>query len=133
MGLSLARSGVDGVVLEKHGDFWRDFRGDTIHPSTLEILLELGLLEDFSKWPHEMTRVLSVFVGDIEIPVADFSRLRCRGRFIAFMPQWHFLNFSDLFLENKCSPYARPFQAKHTDCTNATNSSLNEDQYRKIN
>jgi 2-polyprenyl-6-methoxyphenol hydroxylase-like FAD-dependent oxidoreductase len=93
LGFLLARAGIDVVVLEKHGDFLRDFRGDTIHPSTLEILHELGLLEEFLKRPHQEARQLTGVVGDVEIPVADFSHLPTRCKFIAFMPQWDFLDF----------------------------------------
>jgi 2-polyprenyl-6-methoxyphenol hydroxylase-like FAD-dependent oxidoreductase len=93
LGLLLARAGVDVVVLEKHDDFLRDFRGDTIHPSTLEVLHELGLLDDFLKRPHQETRRLNAIVGDQEVPVADFTRLPTRCKFLAFMPQWDFLDF----------------------------------------
>ncbi|HEY6111916.1 MAG TPA: FAD-dependent oxidoreductase [Chthoniobacterales bacterium] len=92
-GYLLARSGVSVVVLEKHADFFRDFRGDTIHPSTLELMHELGLLEDFLKLPHqEMREIRGIFNGH-PVPMADFSRLSTRCKFIAFMPQWDFLNF----------------------------------------
>jgi len=93
LGLLLARAGVEVVVLEKHRDFLRDFRGDTIHPSTMEVLHELGLLEDFLKLSHQEARLLSARVGDAAFPAADFSRLRAHCRFIAFMPQWDFLDF----------------------------------------
>ena len=93
LGFLLARAGVDVVVLEKHGDFLRDFRGDTIHPSTLEVLHELGLLEEFLKRPHQEAREISGVVGDEEIPVADFTHLPTHCKFIAFMPQWDFLDF----------------------------------------
>lgn len=93
LGLLLARAGVDVVVLEKHADFLRDFRGDTIHPSTLELMHELDMLEDFLTLPHQKARVLTVRVGDTSIPVADFSHLPTRCKFIALMPQWDFLNF----------------------------------------
>lgn len=93
LGLLLARAGVDVVVLEKHEDFLRDFRGDTIHPSTLELMHELGVLEEFLKLPHEKARLLKVQVGDQSIPLADFSHLPTRCKFIALMPQWDFLNF----------------------------------------
>src|ERR1043166_1446345 len=92
-GYLLARSGGSVVVLEKHADFFRDFRGDTIHPSTLELMHELGLLEDFLKLPHqEMREIRGIFNGH-PVPMADFSRLSTRCKFIAFMPQWDFLNF----------------------------------------
>jgi 2-polyprenyl-6-methoxyphenol hydroxylase-like FAD-dependent oxidoreductase len=93
LGLLLARAGVEVVVLEKHRDFLRDFRGDTIHPSTLEVLHELGLLEEFLKLPHQETQTFGARVGDDTFPVADFSRLPTHCRFIAFMPQWDFLDF----------------------------------------
>ena len=93
LGLLLARAGVEVMVLEKHGDFFRDFRGDTIHPSTLEVVHELGLLEDFLTRPHQELRLLRGWVGDEMIPVADFSRLPTRCKFIALMPQWDFLDF----------------------------------------
>ena len=93
LGLLLARAGVDTVVVEKHGDFLRDFRGDTIHPSTLEALHDLGLLEDFLKLPHQKAILLKGKVGDVEIPLADFSHLPTHAKFIVLMPQWDFLNF----------------------------------------
>jgi 2-polyprenyl-6-methoxyphenol hydroxylase-like FAD-dependent oxidoreductase len=92
-GYLLARAGVEVIVLEKHGDFFRDFRGDTIHPSTLEVMSELGLLEEFLKLPHQELRELRGIVNGHPIPMADFSRLPTRCKFIAFMPQWDFLNF----------------------------------------
>src|SRR5213075_1430900 len=92
-GYLLARAGVPVIVLEKHADFLRDFRGDTIHPSTLELMYELGLLEEFLKRPHQEARQLTGFVGNTEIPVADFSHVKTHCGFIAFMPQWDFLNF----------------------------------------
>lgn len=93
LGLLLARAGVDVTVVEKHGDFLRDFRGDTIHPSTLEVIHELGLEEQFLKLPHTRAPKLSAEMGGQTITMADFSRLPVRNRFIAFMPQWDFLNF----------------------------------------
>ena len=93
LGFLLARAGVEVVVLEKHGDFLRDFRGDTIHPSTLELLYELGLLDEFLKRPHQEARVVSGVVGGDEVPVADFSHLPTHCKFIGFMPQWDFLDF----------------------------------------
>ena len=93
LGFLLARAGVDVVVLEKHADFLRDFRGDTIHPSTLEVFHELGLLDELLKRPHQELKELHGFVGDTEIVVADFSHLKTRCRFIALMPQWDFLDF----------------------------------------
>jgi 2-polyprenyl-6-methoxyphenol hydroxylase-like FAD-dependent oxidoreductase len=93
LGFLLARAGVDVLVLEKHADFLRDFRGDTIHPSTLELMSELHLLDDFLKRPHQEAQQLTGFVGETELTIADFSRLQTKCRFIAFMPQWDFLNF----------------------------------------
>src|SRR5256714_2259093 len=92
-GYLLARAGVQVIVLEKHADFFRDFRGDTIHPSTLEVMHELGLLEEFLKLPQqELQEIRGIFNGHT-VPMADFSRLPTRCKFIAFMPQWDFLNF----------------------------------------
>src|SRR5262249_10087836 len=93
LGFLLARVGVDVVVLEKHGDFLRDFRGDTIHPSTLEVLSELGLLDEFLKRTHQEARQLTGVIGGVEVPIADFTHLPTYCRFIAFMPQWDFLDF----------------------------------------
>src|SRR5262249_49025033 len=93
LGFLLAHAGVEVVVLEKHPDFLRDFRGDTIHPSTLEVIRELGLLDEFLKLPHEEARRLSGVIGDELVRLADFTHLRTRCRFIAMMPQWDFLNF----------------------------------------
>ena len=93
LGFLLARAGVQVVVLEKHADFLRDFRGDTIHPSTLELMHELDLLEEFLEQPHqELTELRGVINGQT-VPIADFSRLPTHCKFIAFMPQWDFLNF----------------------------------------
>jgi 2-polyprenyl-6-methoxyphenol hydroxylase-like FAD-dependent oxidoreductase len=89
----LARAGVDVVVLEKHADFLRDFRGDTIHPSTLEIMGELGLLDTFLKLPHQELRTISAFFGQREFIFSDYTHLPTRCKFIALMPQWDFLNF----------------------------------------
>jgi 2-polyprenyl-6-methoxyphenol hydroxylase-like FAD-dependent oxidoreductase len=93
LGLLLARAGVPVVVLEKHGDFLRDIRGDTVHPSTLEVMHELGLLEAFLARPHDELRDIHGVIGDTEVTIADFSRLRTRCPFIAMMPQWDFLDF----------------------------------------
>src|SRR6201997_5518641 len=92
-GYLLARAGVDVAVLEKHADFFRDFRGDTIHPSTLELMHELGLLEELLKQPHQELRELRGIINGHAVLIADFSRLPTRCKFIAFMPQWDFLNF----------------------------------------
>jgi 2-polyprenyl-6-methoxyphenol hydroxylase-like FAD-dependent oxidoreductase len=93
LGFLLARAGVPVVVLEKHADFLRDFRGDTIHPSTLEVMHELGLLDEFLKLPHRRVQHLGGFVGNTPIRIADFSHLPTRCKFIALMPQWDFLDF----------------------------------------
>src|SRR6185312_5303545 len=93
LGLLLARAGVTVIVLEKHADFLRDFRGDTIHPSTLELMHELGLLEEFLKLPHQEAHGINAQVGDVALPFADFTHLPTHCRFIAFMPQWDFLSF----------------------------------------
>lgn len=93
LGFLLARAGVEVVVLEKHADFLRDFRGDTIHPSTLELMHELGLLEDFLKLPHQQAHRLNAQFGDLSLPFADFTHLSTRCKFLVFMPQWSFLNF----------------------------------------
>lgn len=92
-GFLLARAGVDTIVLEKHADFLRDFRGDTIHPSTLQVMFELGLLEPFLELPHRKAFEISVFVGDRKFAVADFRHLPTLCKFVAFMPQWDFLDF----------------------------------------
>jgi 2-polyprenyl-6-methoxyphenol hydroxylase-like FAD-dependent oxidoreductase len=93
LGLLLARAGVDVIVLEKHGDFLRDFRGDTIHPSTLELMHELGMLDEFLRLPHQEMRRVKIKVDDVEIAGPDFSHLPTRCKFIAMMPQWDFLDF----------------------------------------
>ncbi|SNY74041.1 FAD-dependent oxidoreductase [Pantoea sp. GL120224-02] len=93
LGYLLARSGLSVVVIEKHPDFLRDFRGDTIHPSTLEIMRHLGLLDELLTLPHQRAEKLQAEVAGQEITMADFSRLPVQCRFIAFMPQWDFLNF----------------------------------------
>jgi len=92
LGLLLGRAGVDVVVLEKHADFLRDFRGDTIHPSTLEVVHELGLLEQLLTLPHQKVSRINGQFGDLALTVADFSSLSTQCRFVAFMPQWDFLN-----------------------------------------
>ena len=93
LGFMLARAGVDVTVVEKHGDFLRDFRGDTIHPSTLQVMEELGLADELLKLPHTEARTLNAEVGGKNITIADFSWLPTKNRFIAFMPQWDFLDF----------------------------------------
>ncbi len=93
LGFLLARQGIAVTVLEKHNDFFRDFRGDTIHPSTLELLYELGLLEKFLTLPHSQITGLSAIIGGRRFQMADFSHLPTHAKFIALMPQWDFLNF----------------------------------------
>ncbi|HEY4299240.1 MAG TPA: FAD-dependent oxidoreductase [Candidatus Didemnitutus sp.] len=93
LGFLLARHGVDVLVLEKHRDFFRDFRGDTIHPSTLEVLHELGLLAEFLRQPHQEVRGIQVHFARRSVHIADFSHLPVRCPFVAFVPQWDFLNF----------------------------------------
>jgi 2-polyprenyl-6-methoxyphenol hydroxylase-like FAD-dependent oxidoreductase len=93
LGLLLARRGVDVLVLEKHADFLRDFRGDTIHPSTLEIMHELGLLDAFLSLPHDEVQTVGGQIGDASVTIADFRHLPTRCKFLALMPQWDFLNF----------------------------------------
>jgi 2-polyprenyl-6-methoxyphenol hydroxylase-like FAD-dependent oxidoreductase len=93
LGFLLARAGVEVLVLEKHGDFLRDFRGDTIHPSTLQLMDELGLLAAFLQRPHQEIRELHGIIGDTDVTIADFSHLPTRCKFVAMMPQWDFLDF----------------------------------------
>jgi len=93
LGYLLARAGIDVVVLEKHADFLRDFRGDTVHPSTLELMRELGLLEEFLKLPHSEVSHLTFQIGAEHIPLVDFSHVPTHCKFVALMPQWDFLNF----------------------------------------
>src|SRR5271156_889439 len=93
LGYLLARMGVDTVVLEKHKDFLRDFRGDTVHPSTLEVLHELGLLTAFLKRPHQEIREISAEVGRESVTVGDLTHLPTHSKFLVLMPQWDFLDF----------------------------------------
>src|ERR1700748_3606119 len=93
LGFLLARAGIDVIVLEKHADFLRDFRGDTIHPSTLELMYELGLLEEFLTRPHQETREIAGQVGDETVAIGDFTHLPTHCKFLALMPQWDFLDF----------------------------------------
>ena len=93
LGLLLARAGIDVIVLEKHADFFRDFRGDTVHPSTLDIIYELGLLDEFLKRPHQELKEISGVIGGVPIRMADFSHVPAHCKFIALMPQWDFLDF----------------------------------------
>ncbi len=93
LGYLLGRAGVDTVVLEKHADFFRDFRGDTVHPSTLQVMDELGLIDDFLKIPHDQLQKLEGYFGKTRVRIADVGRSGAKYPFIAFMPQWDFLNF----------------------------------------
>ena len=92
-GLLFTRAGVPAVVLEKHADFLRDFRGDTVHPSTIDLMDELGLLDRFLALPHDRVGDVGAVIGGKAYRVADFSHLPGPGRFVAMMPQWHFLDF----------------------------------------
>ena len=93
LGLLLARAGISVTVLEKHADFFRDFRGDTVHPSTLEILHELGVVDQFLELPHSKVRTLTGQIGETTLRLADFSHLPVHCKFLVLMPQWDFLNF----------------------------------------
>jgi 2-polyprenyl-6-methoxyphenol hydroxylase-like FAD-dependent oxidoreductase len=93
LGYLLGRAGIDVVVLEKHADFFRDFRGDTVHPSTLQVMDELGLIDGFLKLPHQRLQKLDGMFGGTSVRIADLSRVDTKYPFIAFMPQWDFLNF----------------------------------------
>ena len=105
LGYLLARKGIEVTVLEKHKDFFRDFRGDTVHPSTLEVLNELGLLKEFLELPHQEVASLSLIIGDSEFHVADFHHVPTTCKFVALMPQWDFLNF--------LSSHAKKFPSFH--------------------
>ncbi len=93
LGFLLARAGIDVAVLEKHADFLRDFRGDIVHPSTLELMVELGLIDEFLKLPHQKAYQISGKIGEQSVTMADFSHLPTRCKFLALIPQWDFLNF----------------------------------------
>jgi 2-polyprenyl-6-methoxyphenol hydroxylase-like FAD-dependent oxidoreductase len=93
LGYLLGRAGVETVVLEKHADFFRDFRGDTVHPSTLQVMDELGLIDSFLKLPHQQLQKMDGQFGGTSLRIADISRTSAKYPFIAFMPQWDFLNF----------------------------------------
>jgi 2-polyprenyl-6-methoxyphenol hydroxylase-like FAD-dependent oxidoreductase len=93
LGYLLGRAGIDVVVLEKHADFFRDFRGDTVHPSTLQVMDELGLVDGFLKLPHQRLQKMDGMFGGASVRIADLTRLKTKYPFIAFMPQWDFLNF----------------------------------------
>lgn len=113
LGLLLARAGVDVLVLEKHADFLRDFRGDTIHPSTLEVMHELGLLDDLLKLPHHKAPQLNGYFGGLALTIADFSHLPVRCPYIVFMPQWDFLNFLTRHA-SRCPMFKLKMQAEVT-------------------
>jgi len=110
----LARAGVDVLILEKHADFLLDFRGDTIHPSTLELMHELRLLEEFLQRPHDEVRQLNGWIGESLLRLADFTHLPTHCKFIAFMPQWEFLNF---FAEEaqRCASFRLLMSTEATD------------------
>jgi len=93
LGFLLARAGVDVLVVEKHADFLRDFRGDTIHPSTLQVVYELGLISQFLALPHQEVQMLGAQVGGVFVSIADFTHLPTHCKFLALMPQWDFLDF----------------------------------------
>ena len=93
LGFLLARAGVPVAVLEKHNDFFRDFRGDTVHPSTLELMYELGLLETFLEVPHQQVTSVGGVIGDFVFQAADLRHVPTHCKFVALMPQWDFLNF----------------------------------------
>ena len=105
LGFLLARAGIEVAVLEKHQDFLRDFRGDTVHPSTIELMHELGLLDDFLSRPHQVVRQVGAQIGDDHLIMADFTHLPVKCPYIALMPQWDFLNF--------LAEYARKLPAFH--------------------
>ena len=108
LGFLLARAGIDVVVLEKHKDFLRDFRGDTIHPSTLELMHELGLLDEFLKLPHQKVRDISIQVGADVVTIGDLRHVPTHCKFIAFMPQWDFLDF----LADRAKKYKKRFDLR---------------------
>lgn len=114
LGFLLARAGIRVVVLERHADFLRDFRGDTIHPSTLELMWELGILEEFLKRPHQEERELAGQIGNETVKIGDFTHLPTHCKFLAFMPQWEFLNFI-LEQAKKYSGFQVMMQAEATD------------------
>ena len=121
LGFLLARAGVDVIVLEKHADFLRDFRGDTIHPSTLELMHELGLLDEFLKLPHRKVERIGAQIGGAKLTIADFTHLPTVCKFIALMPQWDFLEFM--------AAHGRRFQGFHLMMeTSATDVILDGDR-----
>ena len=114
LGLLLARAGIDTVVIEKHADFFRDFRGDTIHPSTLQVMDELGLLDELLSLPHSEVRELSGRIGNAFLDLVQFDRVPGRCKFVAFMPQWDFLNFLTAHAQ-KYSTFRLLMQTEATD------------------
>ena len=116
LGYLLGRAGVDTIVLEKHADFFRDFRGDTVHPSTLQVMHELGLIDGFLKLPHQQLQKMDGQFGGTTIRIADLSRLKVNYPFIAFMPQWDFLNF----LRESGKRFASLRVMMNTDATDLT-------------
>ncbi|HEY2527431.1 MAG TPA: FAD-dependent oxidoreductase [Xanthobacteraceae bacterium] len=119
LGFLLARAGVDVAVLEKHPDFFRDFRGDTVHPSTLELMYELGLLDEFLKLPHQKVERLIGQIGDTRVRMIDLTHLPTHCKYVALMPQWDFLNF----LANQ----GKRYQAFHLHMRAEATDLLNED------
>jgi 2-polyprenyl-6-methoxyphenol hydroxylase-like FAD-dependent oxidoreductase len=117
LGFLLARAGVSVCVLEKHADFFRDFRGDTIHPSTLELMHELGILDQFLKRPHSELRQLAAEIGDETAILGDFSHLPTQCKFIAIMPQWDFLDF----IAERAKQYAKFRLMMETEATGLLN------------
>jgi 2-polyprenyl-6-methoxyphenol hydroxylase-like FAD-dependent oxidoreductase len=113
LGLLLARAGIDVTVLEKWPDFFRDFRGDTIHPSTMEVLHQIGLLEKFLALPHNQTKKIAGVIGEHTVEIADFTHLKVHCPFIAFIPQWDFLNF----IANEAKQYSNFHLYMHTQAT----------------
>jgi len=111
LGYLLGRAGIETVVLEKHADFFRDFRGDTVHPSTMKVMQELGLLDDFLKVPHQNVEIMEGIFGNTTIRLADLRRLNTPCPYIAFMPQWDFLNF----LEDKGRRFSKLQVLKNTE------------------
>jgi len=112
-GFLLARAGIDVVVLEKHSDFLRDFRGDTIHPSTLELMYELGILGEFLRRPHQELTQIGAQADDFTVAIADFSHLPTHCKFVGLMPQWEFLNF----IAEKAKVYPRFHLRMETEVT----------------
>ncbi|MET0970631.1 MAG: FAD-dependent oxidoreductase [Tardiphaga sp.] len=113
LGFLLGRAGIDTIVLEKHADFFRDFRGDTVHPSTMQVMDELGLIDDFLKIKHDRIQKMDGYFGRYELRIADIGRTGARYPFIAFMPQWDFLNF----LRDKAQRYPQLKVMMKTEAT----------------